>query len=327
MAQSKSSVGRRGLNSVLLGVGLLAATVGYLGLLARSLIIDASPTVDAATAALHDPAVRSSLAERTADAVISQLVGDEATRDLAAFGVDVRRDLTPVAQSLIATPEFERAFAGAVTQLHDRIFVDPSITPSIDVTALVERARTEARAINPAYAQLIPPSATLVVQLPADELPDLTLLDRLVTADRALLAIGLGVAAAATALALAADRWHTTRSIGRHLLTVAGLQLLSCIGARLALGQVSGEAGPILRARGDAVLPHLAIPALVPLLAGFAAIVTSIRLRRAAGVRVQADGRDAFLNDEDGRPTEWTFDAVFEPEVLRTAPSVASYQR
>lgn len=318
MAQSKSSKGRCGLTSVLLGVGLLAATVGYLGLLARSLIIDASPTVDAATAALHDPAVRSSLAERTADAVISQLVGDEATRDLAAFGVDVRRDLNPIAKSLIVAPEFERAYVDAVTQLHDRIFIDPSITPSIDVTALVERARTEASAINPAYAQLIPPSATLVVQLPADDLPDLTALDRLVTANRALVAIGLGIAA---------NRWRTTRSIGRHLLTVAGLQLLLCIGARLALGQVSGDAGPILRASGDAVLPHLAMPALAPLLAGFAAIVTSMRLHRAAGVRVQADGRDAFLNDEDGRPTEWTFDAVFEPEVLRTAPSVASYQR
>ncbi len=320
-------MGRRGLSRALLAIGLLAATVGYLGLLVRALVIDTSTTVDAATAALHDADVRSSLSDRTADAVVSQLVGETAARDLSAFGIDVRRDLTPVAQSLLATPEFERAFADAVVQLHRRIFLDPVTVPSIDVTALVARARAEATAINPAYAQLIPPSATLNVRLPSDELPDLTTLDQQVTSNRSLLLLGFGLLAAAAALALSAQRWRTTRAIGRYLLTAAGLQLLLCVGLNMALARASGDAARIMRAAADAVLPQLARPAIAPLLIGVVATVVSVRLRRSADVRVLADGRAAFLNDEDGRPTEWRFDAVFEPEVLRTAPNVASYQR
>jgi hypothetical protein len=305
--QSNSSAGRRGLSTLFLSVGLLAATVGYLGLLARALVIDTSSTVDAATAALHNTEVQKLLTDRTADAVTSQLVGDSTVRDLAAFGIDVHRDLTPVAKTLLATPEFERAYADAVTQLHDHIFLDPTIAPTIDVTALVARARTEATAINPAYAQLIPPTATLVVTLPSDALPDLTAFDRQVTSSRTSLAIGLGVVMSAAAL--------------------AGLQLLLSIAVHVAIGRVSGDAAPILRAGVGAVLPRLVIPALVPLVGGVVAIITSIRLHRAEGGRVLADGRDAFLNDEAGQPTEWTFDAVFEPEVLRTAPSAASFQR
>jgi hypothetical protein len=320
--QSNSSAGRRGLSTLFLSVGLLAATVGYLGLLARALVIDTSSTVDAATAALHNTEVQKLLTDRTADAVTSQLVGDSTVRDLAAFGIDVHRDLTPVAKTLLATPEFERAYADAVTQLHDHIFLDPTIAPTIDVTALVARARTEATAINPAYAQLIPPTATLVVTLPSDALPDLTAFDRQVTSSRTSLAIGLGVVMSAAAVALAAQR-----RMGRYLLTLAGLQLLLSIAVHVAIGRVSGDAAPILRAGVGAVLPRLVIPALVPLVGGVVAIITSIRLHRAEGGRVLADGRDAFLNDEAGQPTEWTFDAVFEPEVLRTAPSAASFQR
>ncbi len=327
MKQSNSSAGRRGLSTLFLSVGLLAATVGYLGLLARALVIDPSSTVDAATAALHNTEVQKLLTDRTADAVASQLIGDSTVHDLAAFGIDVHRDLAPVAKTLLATPEFERAYADAVTQLHDHIFLDPTITPTIDVTALVARARTEATAINPAYAQLIPPTATLVVTLPSDALPDLTAFDRQVTSSRTLLAIGLGVVMSAAAVALAAQRWRIVRRMGRYLLTLAGLQLLLSIAVHVALGRVSGDAAPILRAGVGAVLPRLVVPALVPLVGGVVAIVTSIRLRRAEGGRVLADGRDAFLNDEAGQPTEWTFDAVFEPEVLRTAPSVASFQR
>ena len=74
-------------------------------------------------------------------------------------------------------------------------------------------------------------------------------------------------------------------------------------------------------------IPRIVLPALVPLFAGAAAIVGSIVLRRAADQRVLDDGRAAFLTDETGQPADWTFDAVFEPEVLRTAPSVASYSR
>ena len=103
----------------------------------------------------------------------------------------------------------------------------------------------------------------------------------------------------------------------------AANQIVSSDALRAAVGEGEDD----LRASTDAVLPRLALPALVPLLAGAAAVIASIRMRRAVGVRVLADGRDAFLNDEDGQPTEWTFDAVFEPEVLRTAPSVASFQR
>ena len=327
VAHTDTPVGRRGLSTLFLTAGLCAVTVGYLALLVGSLVIDSSTTVDAATAALHDRDVRALLAERTADAVAAQLVGEHATKDLAAFGIDVRRDLAPVAGSLVSTAEFANAYAEAVQKLHDRIFVDPTIAPAIDVSALVARARNDATAINPAYGQLIPPDATLVVMLPTAALPDFSVLDRWLSATRGALAIAAGAGAIVVAFAVSPERWRTARRVAAWLLGLGGIQLALCLSAQAALTRLSGDSAPIVRAGGAAVLPQVASPALAPLFLGIGALATSLLMHRAVGRRLVADGRDAFLTDEHGRPTEWRFDAAFEPEMLRTAPGTATYQR
>jgi hypothetical protein len=306
-------------------VGLSVATLGYCALMVRSVVIDSGVTVEAATAALHDNDVRTMLAERTTDAISSQLIGDTVAEDLAAFGVDVREDLTPVARDLLVTPEFEHAYATAVQQVHDHVFVDPKINPTIDVSALVARARAAAIAVNPAYQQLIPPQATLVVEIPMSSVPDLTVVDRQLAVVRALVALLVG--ALIVLLAVAVAPADGLRRSGRWLLALGGIQLTLCVGAQLLLRRVSGDAGPIARAAGGAVLPRIAQPALLPLALGVVALAGAARLDHVAGRRLVKDGRDAFLTDEDGTPSEWRFDEVFEPQTLRTAPSTVTYQR
>ncbi len=318
---------RRAFNAVVLALGLLCATLGYAALLIRSLVIDSSTTVRAATAALHDDDVRSMVVARTSDALSAQLVGEVTVRDLAAFGIDVRRDLGPVAAALVRTPEFEAAFGAAVQQLHDRVFADPTLSPTIDVTALVERARTEAAAINPAYRQLIAGDATLSIELPSAALPDFSSLDNSMSAPRTMIALALGALLVLAAVLRAHERWRPFRAGAVWLLALGGTQLALCVAAHVALARLSGDTAPILRATGTTVLPAVAAPALVPLVLGVLALLVSLQMRQADTRRLAANGRAAFVTDEHGRPTEWTFDAAFEPEILRTAPGTAIYQR
>ena len=312
---------------MLLAVGLVAVTFGYIALLTRSVVVDPTNAVDATTQSLRNAEVRALLIERTSDAVVTQLIGSMGTRDLAAFGVDVRRDLTPVVAQLVDSPEFATAFANAVRALHRGMFFDHAVEPVIDVTALVARARAEAITINPAYGQLITPNARLQVQLSVGALPDLTVVNRVLSPSLALAAFTFGALCAGLAVGVGADRRRNVRRCGFWLVAIANVQLLLCVALYELLTRWTGAGAPIVHAVAANLLTPLAIPALGPLVFGVVALVVAPHLQQRIAGPFVAEGRAAFLSDALGGQAEWRLDAAFDPEVLRTAPSTLTYQR
>lgn len=311
----------------LLALGLLAATGGYVALLAHTIVIDRSMTVDAAHAALDDPEVRTLLVRRTTDAVTAQLVGETASRALAPYGIDVTRDLRPVAAGLVGTPEFTAAYVEAIGTLHDRVFVDPDGAVRIDVTALAARARADAIEINPAYGELISQDAHLVVDLPAGSLPDLSWAGRVLTTGLAAALLALGAVAVVAGVARDENRARGVRRVAAWALTLGGLQVGLCLLADQAVDRVAGDTGIILRPVADLVLPRLVVPALGLLVIGAGLRFVALRVEHVVDARLAADGRAAFWTDENGQPTEWAIDGRYEPEVLRTAPGTATFHR
>ena len=322
-----ASTTKRSRGALLLAVGLAAVTFGYVALLTRSVVVDPTNTVNAATQSLHHTEVRALLIDETSNAVVTQLIGSTGRRDLATFGVDVQRDLAPVVAQLVDSPEFATAFADAVRALHSGMFFDHAVQPLIDVTALVARARAEAITINPAYGQLIAPNATLQVQLPVGSLPDLTLVNRVLSPSLALAAFTFGVLCAGLAVGVSADRRRNVRRCGFWLVAIANAQLLLCVALYELLTRWTGAAAPIVHAVAANLLTPLAIPALGPLVFGVVALVIAPHLQQPIAGPFVAEGRAAFLSDALGGRAEWRFDAAFEPEVLRTAPSTLTYQR
>lgn len=311
----------------LLVVGLLAATGGYVALLARTIIIDRSMTIDAADAALDDADVRNLLVRRTTDAITTQLVGETASQALAPYGIDVARDLRPVAAGLVGTPEFRAAYVDAIGTLHDRVFIDPDAAVRIDVTALAARARADAIEINPAYRELIAEDADLAVDLPAGSLPDLSWAGHVLTTGVAGALLVIGAGASIAGVRRDDNRARGVRRVAAWALTLGGLQVGLCLLADRAVDRVTGDTGTILRPVADLVLPRLVVPALGLLVIGAGLRFVALRVEHLVDARLAADGRAAFWTDEDGRPTEWAIDGQYEPEVLRTAPGTATFRR
>lgn len=312
---------------MLLVIGLLAVTSGYGMLVARTMVVDRGTTVDAARRALDDGDLRSVLVRRTTDAVLDQLVGETAANDLATFGLDVRRDLRPVADSLVATPQFQDAYAEAIGALHDRVFVDPDRPVRLDVTALVATARERAIRVNPIYGELIAEQSRLVVSLPDDELPDLSVLDRLLSTSIATALLVIGAIAWAIAVHRDDNRAHGVRRLATWALGVGGLQIGACVIVSNLAARTTGDRGAILRAVVEAALPRLVIPALALVAIGAGLRFVALRVEHVVDRRLAADGRNAFWTDDDGRPTEWRLDGHYEPEALRTARGTPTFRR
>jgi hypothetical protein len=315
---------RRLLGRTLLVLGLLSALAGYAVLVLRGTVLDGSATTAGARAALAEPALRTELAARTADATVSTLVGAEQVAALHARGIDVRADAATVASSLLDTPAFVAAYDTAVGQVHERVLHDPKVVPRLDLTGLVAVAREELVRTNSIYAAVVAVDRPLVVTLPTGELPDLTGVDRTFSSARAAVAVLSGIAASVGGLVLTPPdrRRRRLRQVGTLLVAVGLVQLSGSYATHLVLERAGGTTAAVARALLQPVLGRLALPGFVPLAIG--ALTVAVAHRRTG--RPADHGRAAFLTDPSGRPTEWRFDAAFEPETLRTAPTALAHR-
>ena len=320
---------RRLLSSTLLALGILSALAGYAVLVLRGTVLDESATIAGARAALAEPALRTELAARTADATVSTLVGAEQAAALHARGIDVRADAATVASSRLDAPAFVAAYDNAVGRIHERVLHDPTVVPTLDLTGLATAARDELVRLDPAYAAVVMADRPLDVTLPADQLPDLTDVGRRVSGPRPAVAVLAGVAASIGGLVLTPPdrRRRRLRQVGTLLVAVGLVQLSGSYATHLVLERAGGTTAAVVRSLLQPVLGRLALPGFVPLAIG--ALTVAVAHHRTGGpvLRLADHGRAAFLTDPSGRPTEWRFDAAFEPETLRTAPTALAHRR
>jgi hypothetical protein len=320
---------RRLVSSALLALGILSALAGYGALVLRSTVLDESVTVAGARAALAEPSLRTGLATRTADATVATLVGSEQATALRARGLDVHADAAAVATELLDAPAFLAAYDSAVGRLHRHVLQDPTVAPVLDLTGLVTEVRERLVRTNAAYGAVIGPDRPLVVALPAEDLPDLTAVDRTLTGPRSALALVAGLAAVVAGLALTAQdgRRRQLRRVGTLLVAVGLLQLAGSYMVHLALERADGTAAAAARVALQPMLGRLAMPGFVPLALGALTVALAHRHAARPALRMADHGRAAFLTDPSGRPTEWRFDAAFEPETLRTATGALAHRR
>jgi hypothetical protein len=301
---------RRRIGGVLLSLGLLAAAVGYSGLILRGIVTDEGVATGAATAALRDDRVRQLLADETSDAIADQLLGRETIASLEAFGVDPSRDLDAVAAAVMADPRFSNAFVATVRQLHHTVLVEAGPAPVVDVTALVSVARDAAVAQNPAYAALFPVDGTLRVSIPSDELPDLTAVTQGI-GDRARLATIAAVVLITAGMLVHTRRPHGLRRVGTWAIGTAFVQGAVALALPVAAGRVPGELTGVAEAVADILRPRLLVPAAMLGAVGVALVVAAWRWKRAEDRAGEQRGAEAFLGS-DPYETHAVFDGEIE---------------
>jgi hypothetical protein len=250
---------RRRVGGLLLSLGLLAAAVGYSGMVLRGIVTDEGVATRAAEAALNDDQLRSFLSEQTSDAIASQLLGLDTVASLEAFGIDPSQDLEKIAAAVMADPRFTNAFVETVRQIHHIVLVEAGPAPVVDVTALVQVARDAAIALNPAYAPLFPVDGTLLVEVPSEQLPDLTGVTEGL-GDRARLAAIAAAVLVAVGMIVHSRRPRGLRRVGTWAIGTAVVQLAVALALPVAAGKVPGEVSGVAEAMADILRPRLIVP-------------------------------------------------------------------
>jgi hypothetical protein len=285
---------RRRVGGLLLSLGLLAAAVGYSGMVLRGIVTDEGVATRAAEAALNDDQLRSFLSEQTSDAIASQLIGLDTVASLEAFGIDPTQDLEKIAAAVMADPRFTDAFVETVRQIHHIVLVEAGPAPVVDVTALVQVARDAAIALNPAYAPLFPVDGTLLVEVPSEQLPDLTGVTQGL-GDRARLAAVAAAALVAGGMIVHSRRPRGLRRVGTWAIGTAVVQLAVALALPIAAGKVPGEVSGVAEAMADILRPRLIVPAAMLGAVGIALVAAAWRWQRADDRAGERLGAHAFL--------------------------------
>jgi hypothetical protein len=284
---------RRVVGWILLTVGLLGTSLVYDAFMVRQLVLDPNVVVDATDGILERRIVQSAVADQIVEAAQTQLLPPGTTSSATLHITD---DLRQAGIELTRTPEFHDAYASAVRALHRYIFIDHSVAPVLDLSALVPTFRQEAMALNPAYAALLPQKATLHVTI-TDKAPDLTKLKRSV--DRRFYSLLLFTAALiALAMLIHSRRPAVLRRIGTWLVAFALLQAAIAFLLPVVASGLPGNASIIGDQLARSLMPRLIAPAIALLLFGVGALVCARRWQRLHDNRNERDGANAFLDPD-----------------------------
>jgi hypothetical protein len=283
--------------AILLAVGLFAASMAYTGLVVRRIVTDGDVATTAASAALEDETVQALLVDETASAIGSQLLGDDTIRSLVAFGYDPSADLDAIATAVVADPSFRAAFVATVNELHRIVLVSSGPAPIVDLTPLVDTARTAAIARNEAYIALFPARGSLRVSLPVEDLPDLTGASSALES-RARLAAGAAVVLVGAAMLVHPRRPRVLRRVGTWAIGIGLTQAALGMLLPVAASRIPGDLQPVAHAVAETLRPRLLVPAAMVVVVGVAFVVSAWRWQRSLDGGLERLGAHAFLGQE-----------------------------
>jgi hypothetical protein len=284
---------RRVIGWLLLTVGLLGTSLVYDAFMVRKLVLDPNVVVDATDNILERRVIQSAVADQIVEAARSQLLPPGTTSSATLHVTD---DLRQAGIELTRTPEFHDAYAAAVRALHSYIFIDHSVAPVLDLSAFVPLFRTEAIALNPLYAQLLPAQAALRIQM-TDRAPDLTGIKRSLDRRFALLAMATA-GLIALAMLIHSRRAAALRRIGMWLIAFALLQGAIALLLPVVASALPGNSSIIADHLARSLMPRLIAPAVALLLFGIGAWVCARRWQRLHDERNERTGANAFLDPD-----------------------------
>jgi len=219
-------------------IGIVALTAAAVLAGTRTLVHDRDMVVRTVETALDDPQIRSEFQNELITAIEQTLFGPELVEQLAIFGIDVEAEAARIAPLVLDDPSFRVALGELVVESHERILFEPSTAP-LDVSGVSAAVVDVIEREIPAAARVIPANATLL-QIPAEDIPDLSAPARIL--DRSLVILIAG----GVMLVVAAGvhpRWHRVMAwTGRWLLTMAVISALLAVGLPMLGEHLTGYA-------------------------------------------------------------------------------------
>jgi len=285
---------RRVVGWLLLTIGLLAGSIGYQAYMIRKLVLDPNIVVDATDHILERRIVQSAIADQIVAAEEAQLLkpGTVSSADL-----HVHDDLRQAAIDVIRTQQFHDVYATAIRSLHNYVFEHHTTPPVIDLTPLVPKLREAAIAMNPAYANLLPPQGTLRSPMTTSSAPDLTGVRHRLDHNLARLA-GIALLFVGAAFLVHSRRPTVLRRLGFWLVGFALLQVALALLLPVIASGLPGDASIVAEHVARTLMPRLFAPAGALFLFGVGALISARRWQRMHDQRHERQGADAFLDPD-----------------------------
>ncbi len=265
------STTRRASGGLLVGLGLLTATLTWVALSLQLTVLSADRLADSASELLEADQVRNALSGKVEDEIAVYVPAAVGTPQLDA-----------ATDSTLDDPRFVSAFEQTLIALHEYVFQGRESTLFLDSGAVSSAAVTSLREVDPALATQVPPDARLNVSL-ADigEVPELSWVTTLVNTA---IVVGAVVALALLAggVAAAADRTRPVARIGRWAVVLAVAQLVAALLLPLLFLVIVGGGWLEVGVRTwKAFAAGLVVPAIVLGIVGAGLLVVARQLRPA----------------------------------------------
>ena len=262
-------MGRRLAGGVLVGFGLVAASLAWVCLSMSRTVLDPERSEAIAEDVYRDPEVRAQLERSMATAV------DEAIPE----GVTVSRlDITDAAERALDDPAVEQLLVGGLVRAHQRFLgADPNPDEPIvvDGTALAAATRVELVNAQPELAAVVPEVPSIAVTLPTDSIPDAGgLRGRLVAATALLAAVGAGLVVAA--IVVTNDRARVLRRVGFWLIGAAAFWVVIGTALPSLAHLMLPDQAAIIAAIWGVAAGGMRQPSITAAVVGVAALVLSV---------------------------------------------------
>lgn len=305
-------MGRRLAGGVLVGFGLVAASLAWVCLSITRTVLDPERSQAIAEDVYRDPEVR------------SQLKGSMATAIDAAIpdGADVLRlEVTDAAGRALDDPAVEALVVDGLVRAHQRFLgADPAPDEPIvvDGAALASATRAELVAARPDLIGVVPEVPSLAITLPTDSIPDAGgLRGRLIAATGLFALIAAGLVGAA--FVITNDRPRVLRRVGFWLIGAAAFWVV--VGTALpALAHLilPGQAAIIAAIWGVAA-GGMRQPSITAAIAGVVALAVSVVWMAVAAVARRQARRPARAARARREP-EPAYAPTYEPAPTYSAP-------
>jgi hypothetical protein len=292
---------RRAASSVLVAVGLFAASVAWWSFAARFTVLDSGRSARIADTLIDQPVIRDAVAEGLASALQQALPPGTPIEPEA---------LDAVAHQALDDPRAQAALRSAVLASHQRLVGEYEGPVSIDVSPIADSGRDALLAAHPDLAGALPEAPPLSVELPTQRLPKLGWLS-----ERARELGGLAVLLAATFLGLgmvaASDRPGVLSRAGRWALRAGVFWAIFGWAVPYGMTKIDEPRLAALGAIGVAAVGPMIAPAVLLVSGGIGALLGARAWRVALAALPPAPrsgGPDGPITPDGPatRPLGWT---------------------
>lgn len=286
-------MGRRLVGGVLVGLGLVAASLAWAAFSLTRTVLDPESSDRIAEAMYDDPQVQAYVVDAMSAAVVPVVEGVVPPADVQAA---TRRALDD--------PQVEELLVGGLVRAHQRFLGEdprPDEPIVVDGSALVTATRRELVNSDPELLASLPEVPSIAVTLPTDAIPDAGGLRSMVIGAVALLAVAT-LSLVAAAFVITDDRARVLRRVGFWAIGAAAFWVIVSLVVPSLAHLLMPDEATVMASLWGAAAQGMVDPSITAAAIGVVALILSIVWMAGSAIMRSSRRRSTRGAEQEGRP-------------------------